>query len=99
MFQCQGYGLFQAECQKRRGLTIKVIEQSDQIIIEPSEEDPKKVEEANILTTEVRELWSSKGFTHHDESKGRKPKGAYHSLLMCYSREDVSQCCFIPFSR
>lgn len=62
MFQCQGYGLFQAECQKRRGLTIKVIEQSDQIIIEPSEEDPKKVEEANILTTEVRELWSSKGY-------------------------------------
>ena len=62
MFQCQGYGLFQAECQNKRGLTIKVIEQSDQIIIEPSEEDPKKVEEANILTTEVRELWSSKGY-------------------------------------
>jgi len=55
---------FQAKCPNRRALTIKEIEEIDQTIIEPYEEEAEEEEEDTILAPEVREFLILKSVLH-----------------------------------
>jgi len=56
-FKCQGYGHFQADCPKRRALTLKIIQEIDQLTLKSTEETEEKEEELKtVLTLDVGEL-------------------------------------------
>ena len=84
-FRCQEHGQFQADCPNKRALTIKEIEQIDQIYLETSKEDEEIEEQATILTSDIGEMFVLKralyamedskeentSFTHGVSSKAR----------------------------
>ena len=63
-FKCQGYGHFRGERPNKRALTIKEIEEIDQIIIEPYKKELEEEEEDTILAPEVGEFLVLKRALH-----------------------------------
>jgi len=61
-FKCQGYVHFQADCPNRRVLTLKEMEEIDCLASELVEEEQEEEETTTVLTPDVGDLWSSKGF-------------------------------------
>ena len=63
-FKCQGYGHFQANCPNRRALTIKKVEEIDQIHLETSKEDEEKEEQTTVLAPNVGEMLMLRRILH-----------------------------------
>jgi len=93
-FKCQGYGHFQDECLNRRALTIKMIEEVDQIVIKPSEEETEEEQEATILTPEVSEFLVLNRVLHTMESPKEESQREliFHSRKVCSLIIDGGSC-------